>query len=459
MIDTSCGVCAASTPAVNTSANGANVVIENPIGFGYHSCMTEVTRILSAIEAGNPQAAAQLLPLVYDELRGLAAGHMANESPGHTLTATALVHEAYVRLVGPAGDRAFANRGHFFAAAAEAMRRILVDSARRKQSRKRGGGLGPSQIEADRLAASIVDADSWLDLDEALTAFQRIDSSAAELAKIRIFGGLSVEEAGDALNMSRATAFRTWTYARAYLTAALADRSEKNSETLWAPLTLCRYKTQEQFAMPVDPNVVRDVFLTAAELPPADRQRYLTEHCGSDDELRAAVERLLAAHEAPASILERSLAGDSEHPFAATDPAVTVTVGETDEHDNEQQTESTAGATLATLPTEHPSGLVAGQVIAGRYTLRQILGEGGMGTVYRADQTEPVKRQVALKVIKIGMDSRTVLARFNARAPGPGADGPPLHRASLRWRHDRRRPTVLRDGTGARRPDHTLLRR
>ena len=97
----------ASTLGVNTSANGANVVIENAIGFCYHSCMSEVTRILSAIEAGNPQAAAQLLPLVYDELRRLAAGHMANESPGHTLSATALVHEAYVRLVGPAGDRAY----------------------------------------------------------------------------------------------------------------------------------------------------------------------------------------------------------------------------------------------------------------------------------------------------------------------------------------------------------------
>ena len=128
----------------------------------------------------------------------------------------------------------------------------------------------------------------------------------------------------------------------------------------------------------------------------------------------AAVERLLAAHEAPASILDRSLAGDSERPFAATDPAVTVTVGENDVHDDEQQTETTAGATLATLPSERPRSFVAEQIIAGRYTLRQILGEGGMGTVYRADQTEPVKRQVALKVIKIGMDSRTVLARFNA---------------------------------------------
>jgi RNA polymerase sigma factor (TIGR02999 family) len=190
--------------------------------------MNEVTRILYAIEAGNAQAGAQLLPLVYDELRKLAAGYLANESPGHSLSATALVHEAYLRLVGPRGEQPFANGGHFFAAAAEAMRRILVDSARRKQAKKRGGALGPSPVAVDRLPAPPIDADSWLDLDDALTAFQKIDGSAFELAKIRIFGGLSVEEAAEVLGMSRATAFRTWTYARAWLTAALADRSENS---------------------------------------------------------------------------------------------------------------------------------------------------------------------------------------------------------------------------------------
>jgi RNA polymerase sigma factor (TIGR02999 family) len=188
--------------------------------------MTEVTRILRAIDAGNPHAAAQLLPLVYDELRKLAAGHVANEAPNQTLNATALVHEAHVRLVGPVGDRSFANRGHFFAAAAEAMRRILVDSARRKQALKRGGGPGPAPVEVERLRAPIMDADSWIDLDDALTAFERLDSSAAELAKLRIFAGLSVEEAAAALGMSRATAFRAWTYAIAWLTAALADGPE-----------------------------------------------------------------------------------------------------------------------------------------------------------------------------------------------------------------------------------------
>jgi RNA polymerase sigma factor (TIGR02999 family) len=190
--------------------------------------MNEVTRILGAMEEGDPHAAAQLLPLVYDELRKLAAGHMANEAPGHTLDATALVHEAYLRLVGPVGERSFANRSHFFAAAAEAMRRILVDSARRKKARKRGRDFGPSRADVDRVPAPAppVDADSWIDVDEALSAFEKIDASAAALAKLRIFGGLSVEEAADALGVSRASAFRVWTYARAWLTAALADRSE-----------------------------------------------------------------------------------------------------------------------------------------------------------------------------------------------------------------------------------------
>jgi RNA polymerase sigma factor (TIGR02999 family) len=188
--------------------------------------MNEVTRILGAVENGDPQAAAQLLPLVYDELRKLAAGHMANEAPGHTFSATALVHEAYLRLVAPVGKRSFVNRGHFFAAAADAMRRILVDAARRKQALKRGGGLRASLLHADHLPAPERDADTWIDLDDALTAFETIDASAAQLAKFHVFGGLSVEEAAEVLGLSRASAFRAWTYARAWLTAALADCPE-----------------------------------------------------------------------------------------------------------------------------------------------------------------------------------------------------------------------------------------
>src|SRR5262245_47003758 len=131
--------------------------------------MSDVTRILEAIDAGDTHAASELLPLVYDELRRLAAAQMAGEKPGHTLDATALVHEAYLRLVG---DQHFDNRGHFFAAAAEAMQRILIDHARRKSARKRGGDHGLAAVDPDRLPAPPDDADSWIDLDSALTAFE-----------------------------------------------------------------------------------------------------------------------------------------------------------------------------------------------------------------------------------------------------------------------------------------------
>jgi RNA polymerase sigma factor (TIGR02999 family) len=185
--------------------------------------MNEVTRLLSAIDQGDPQAADRLLPLVYAELRRQAAALLAREKPGQTLQATALVHEAYLRLVG---EQHFANRLHFFAAAAEAMRHILVDAARRKHARKRGAGTKRLALDPDLLAAPADDADVWIDLDEALTTLAEVDAAAARLAKLRVFGGLSAEEAGEALGLSRAGAFRAWTYARAYLTAALADRPE-----------------------------------------------------------------------------------------------------------------------------------------------------------------------------------------------------------------------------------------
>jgi RNA polymerase sigma factor (TIGR02999 family) len=186
--------------------------------------MPEITQLLSAAQAGDRRAAAQLLPLVYDELRKLAAARMAAEAPGHTLDATALVHEAYLRLVG---DQQFDGRGHFFAAAAEAMRRILVDHARAKRAEKRGDRAARADFDPDHLPAGGFDPDRWIDLDEALTRFAAIDTKAAELAKLRVFGGLSVEAAGEALGIPRATAFRIWTYARAWLTSRLADSSGK----------------------------------------------------------------------------------------------------------------------------------------------------------------------------------------------------------------------------------------
>jgi RNA polymerase sigma factor (TIGR02999 family) len=148
--------------------------------------MPDLTRLLEAAQGGDRQAAAVLLPLVYDELRKLAAARLAAEAPGHTLDATALVHEAYLRLVG---DQQFEGRGHFFAAAAEAMRRILVDHARAKRAVKRGDRPARADVDPDHLPAGASDADRWIDLDLALTQFAAIDPSAAELAKLRAFGG------------------------------------------------------------------------------------------------------------------------------------------------------------------------------------------------------------------------------------------------------------------------------
>ena len=185
--------------------------------------MSDVTRILSQIESGDPSAAEQLLPLVYDELRKLAAGHMANEAPGHTLSATALVHDAYLRLVG---NQHFDGRGHFFAAAADAMRRILVNHARDRKRLKRGGGRVRLEL-LDELGSFDDDPDLVLSLDELLSRLGEEDAAAAQVAHLHLFGGLSVTEAGEALGQSRAAAYRNWKYARAWLREALEELSEK----------------------------------------------------------------------------------------------------------------------------------------------------------------------------------------------------------------------------------------
>ena len=178
--------------------------------------MTDVTRILSAIEQGDPRAAEQLLPLVYDELRKLAARKLAQEKPGQTLEATALVHEAYVRLVDVDRAQPWNSRGHFFAAAAEAMRRILVDNARRKQSKKRGGER--IQVDLEQLAtASSERLDDVLDIDAALAGLTQADPQAAELVKLRYFAGLSIPQSAAALGISPRGADFLWAYARAWL--------------------------------------------------------------------------------------------------------------------------------------------------------------------------------------------------------------------------------------------------
>ncbi len=177
--------------------------------------MSEVTRILSAIVSGDPGAAERLLPLVYDELRRLAAARMADEKPGHTLQPTALVHEAYLRLVG-GGERAWDSRGHFFAAAAEAMHRIVVEAARRKSRLKHGGGLERVEVELADLPTRLP-AEDLVALDDALVRLEQIDPVKARLVTLRYFAGMTIEQAAEALDISRVTAHRYWTFARAWL--------------------------------------------------------------------------------------------------------------------------------------------------------------------------------------------------------------------------------------------------
>lgn len=190
--------------------------------------MSEVTRILNAIERGDPHAASQLLPLVYEELRRLASRKLSQEKPGQTLQATALVHEAYLRLVASGRkdgepEQQWDSRGHFFAAAAEAMRRILVDKARRKQRLKRGGDR--QRLDLDQIEAAVPGpSGDLLALDEALEQLAAEDAQKAELVKLRYFAGLTLEEAGRCLGISRATANRYWEYARAWLFERLSPK-------------------------------------------------------------------------------------------------------------------------------------------------------------------------------------------------------------------------------------------
>jgi len=184
-----------------------------------------VTQLLDAATAGDPKAAAQLLPLVYDELRKLAAARMAAEQAGQTLQATALVHEAYVRLVGGQKQQDWNSRGHFFAAAAQAMRRILVEAARKKRAEKRGGGLARRDPDELDIAASEIPED-LVALDEALTRLAVVDETAAKLVHLRFFAGLSIPDAAEAIGISPRTADRLWAYARAWLHQEIQGRPQ-----------------------------------------------------------------------------------------------------------------------------------------------------------------------------------------------------------------------------------------
>ena len=186
----------------------------------------DVTQILDAAANGDRHAADRLLPLVYEELRKLAAQRMSNEKPGQTLQATALVHDAYLRLVDVDVPQQWNGRGHFFAAAAEAMRRILVENARRKGRLKRGGDLDRIDLDADALATR-AQPDALLVIDDAITALAAEDPDAAHLVKLRYFAGLSVEQAAEVMGTSRSTAYERWSYARAWLLCQFQGRPDR----------------------------------------------------------------------------------------------------------------------------------------------------------------------------------------------------------------------------------------
>jgi len=190
--------------------------------------MSDVTRILNAIERGDAKATDELLPVVYEELRLLAAQKLSQEPPGQTLQATALVHEAYLRLVGTERQD-WASRGHFFKAAAEAMRRILIDNARRKKSLKRGGGRRPVDLDESLAVDDASLAEQILALDEALAKLATQDRTKADLVKLRYFAGLTIEQAAKALDISHATAERYWDYARSWLRVEIGQIDETGS--------------------------------------------------------------------------------------------------------------------------------------------------------------------------------------------------------------------------------------
>jgi RNA polymerase sigma factor (TIGR02999 family) len=188
--------------------------------------MSDVTRILDRAQRGDPKAAAELLPLVYDELRRLASQRMVRETAGHTLQPTALVHEAWLRLGGSEGGR-FENRAHFFGAAAEAMRRILIERARRRRAAKRGSGIAPLDVEDFEIPSTASDDDTLLAINEALEKFGAIDPRKAELVKLRYFVGLTFDEAASALGITVPVAKHWWAYARAWLTVEMRSDSTR----------------------------------------------------------------------------------------------------------------------------------------------------------------------------------------------------------------------------------------
>src|SRR5262245_60144665 len=275
--------------------------------------MSEVTRILSAIDEGDPSAAEKLLPLVYDELRRLAAQWLAQEKPGQTVQATALVHEAYVRLVDVEKAQHWNSRGHFFAAAAEAMRRVLVDQARRKQADKRGGQLTRVSLDAADVGQT-ASLDDTLAIDEALTRLAAEDAQAARLIELRYFAGLSIEEAAELVGLSRSSAYEHWAFARVRLRCLLQDEQKraqcstgngsKNRRFFSFPPDEIEPEYALHFVdrsvtnMPADLQRARELFLHAVgKLSPPEWEAYLAQTCGPDAELHRHVAQLLRVHQ------------------------------------------------------------------------------------------------------------------------------------------------------------------
>ncbi len=355
----------------------------------------QLTRLLNAAADGDALATDQILPLVYDELRRLASKKMNQEAVDHTLQPTALVHEAYVRLLGADDGIRWDSRGHFYAAAAEAMRRILVESARRRDSLKRGGNMVRRELD-EAIARSLRgDADTLLSLDEALAKLERMDADAAQLVKLRFFAGLTIDEAAAVLHISPRSAKRNWAF-------AAPGCSEKSSTN----------ESSDTRVMTVDEE--KRIFLEALDCgTESARTAYLDKACGRATQLRRDIDRLLVAHDRKENVVDQL-----PQPVARVRAQLQAVAG------------VNPNATLDYLANCTLTPDRTGELI-GPYRLMEQIGEGGFGQVYMAEQHQPVRRRVALKVIKAGMDTREVIARFDAERQALAMMDPPAYRQGL----------------------------
>ena len=392
--------------------------------------MSDVSRILGQIQQGEPSAAERLLPLVYDELRKLAAARLAQEKPGQTLQATALVHEAYLRLVGAGRGSAWDNRGHFFAAAAEAMRRILVEQARRKRRVRHGGGKHRVDLD-EGCSLAQPQYDDLLALDEALTRLAALKPDRAEVVKLRFFAGLTMAETARVLGISQPTAERYW--------------------TIRPHLALCRASGRGRSPPANESNGPGDGFaadFVALSLgAPLRRRPIMTDL--SDRRIDLPRRPGAADARGPGRVprrgvrrRRRSSAGRSSGcspptPRPATSWRPAAWMDATEDH----------------VPIEERPGTVIGP-----YKLMEQIGEGGHGPGLRGRAAAAGAPQGGAEDHQAGHGHARGHRPLRGRAAGAGADGPSQHRPGVRRRRDRERPAVLRDGAGPGHPDHRLLR-